>query len=262
MTFYEFLRTLAIPVLPVLHGRAHGDLRRLIRHSHKDRAGKPPLRLLDIGGRSSPYTTCLKARITLLDLPRESEVQEDLALGIDQQVLANVRRRRSNIDGVILEDMCRSTLADDSFDAAVAVEVLEHVPDDSGFLAQIARVVRPGGWFYLTTPNGEWVKHEETDNPDHLRHYTRAELTALLEAYFDDVRVVYAVRTGKQRWRGLKPFNFRRPGRLLMGMASNVVNHWQSRGLDDTPRRTAHLIGIARVSKRDQRALKHEEGRG
>lgn len=253
MTLYEFLRTLAIPVLPVLHGRAHADLRRLIRRAEVNgdgggRRSEPP-RLLDIGGRSSPYTTCLKARITLLDLPRESEVQEDLALGINQQVLANVRRRRSNIDQVILEDMCQTTLSDGSFDAAVAVEVLEHVPDDSRFLEQIARVVRPGGWFYMTTPNGEWVKHEETDNPDHLRHYTRAQLAELLKEHFVDVRVVYGVRTGKQRWRGLKPFSLRRPGRLLLGMASNVINHWQSRGLDDTPQRTAHLIAVGRVAE-------------
>ncbi len=251
MTFYELLRTLAIPVLPVLHGRAHADLRRLIRQSEResraDGGGGEPPRLLDIGGRSSPYTTCLKARITLLDLPRESEVQEDLALGINQQVLAKVRRRRSNIDQVILEDMCRTTLDDDSFDAAVAVEVLEHVPDDSGFLTQIARVVRPGGWFYMTTPNGEWVKHEETDNPDHLRHYTRVQLATLLEKHFDEVRVVYGVRTGKQRWRGLRPFSLRRPGRLLVGMVSNLINHWQSRGLDDNPRRTAHLIAVGRA---------------
>jgi len=242
MTPFEILRTLAIPVLPVLQGRAHFDLRRLIRQGRSAKA----ISLLDIGGRSSPYTTALAARVTLLDLPRENEIQEQLSLGVNDEVLAKVRKRRSNIDRVIIEDMCQTTLPDDSFDAAVAVEVIEHVPDDDGFLAQMARVIRPGGWAYLTTPNGEWVKHELNDNPDHLRHYTRDQLDALLQRHFSDVQVVYGVKTGKARWRGLRSFSLRHPIRLGVSMVSNLINHWQSRGLDDTHRRTAHLIAIAR----------------
>jgi SAM-dependent methyltransferase len=43
--------------------------------------------------------------------------------------------------------------ADASFDLAIAIEVIEHVPDKPGFLAQIFRVLRPGGRVFLTTPN-------------------------------------------------------------------------------------------------------------
>ncbi|MCG8460390.1 MAG: hypothetical protein MI919_29260, partial [Holophagales bacterium] len=110
-----------------------------------------------------------------------------------------------------------------------------------------ARVLRPGGWIYLTTPNGDWVKNEPPHyNPDHLRHYRRRELEALLERHFDEVVVVYAVKTGRHRVRGLRSFEMRRPAALAVTLFSNVISHLESRGLDQTPRRTAHLVAIAR----------------
>ncbi len=41
---------------------------------------------------------------------------------------------------------------DDSFDAVLAFEVIEHVEDDTGLLGEIARVSRPGGVLILSTP--------------------------------------------------------------------------------------------------------------
>jgi SAM-dependent methyltransferase len=52
--------------------------------------------------------------------------------------------------------------ADGSFDLAIAIEVIEHVPDKPGLLAQIFRVLRPGGRVFLTTPNPQcWALRAE-----------------------------------------------------------------------------------------------------
>ncbi|MEM9553863.1 MAG: methyltransferase domain-containing protein [Acidobacteriota bacterium] len=247
MTLYEIARRLAWPVLPVLHGRAMRDLQELVYGL--GRAGTP--RLLDIGGRSSPYTVGLRARVTILDVPRASEVQESLHLGVDARLEEHLTTRRSNLEGLRLEDMCTTTLPDASFDGVVAVEVIEHVEDDATFVAQTARVLAPHGWAYFTTPNGEWVKNEAPHyNPDHVRHYTRAELEALLRTAFDEVDVVYAVRTGRHRYRGLRSFSPRRPFAMLSAMAANVINHVESRAVDTQSRRTAHLIARARRPRR------------
>ncbi|MEO3751001.1 methyltransferase domain-containing protein [Streptomyces sp. B6B3] len=41
---------------------------------------------------------------------------------------------------------------DDSFDAVIAAEILEHIPDDKGALAEAVRVLRPGGRLAVTVP--------------------------------------------------------------------------------------------------------------
>ena len=42
--------------------------------------------------------------------------------------------------------------ADAAFDRVVAAEVLEHLPDDLGAMAELARVLRPGGTLAVTVP--------------------------------------------------------------------------------------------------------------
>ena len=44
-------------------------------------------------------------------------------------------------------------LPDGSVDAAVAVETIEHLENPRAFLRELARIVRPGGWVVVTTPN-------------------------------------------------------------------------------------------------------------
>lgn len=43
--------------------------------------------------------------------------------------------------------------ADGEFDAMVSIEGIEHLENPSFFLRECARVVRPGGWVFLSTPN-------------------------------------------------------------------------------------------------------------
>ncbi|WP_206933812.1 bifunctional 2-polyprenyl-6-hydroxyphenol methylase/3-demethylubiquinol 3-O-methyltransferase UbiG [Roseococcus thiosulfatophilus] len=47
------------------------------------------------------------------------------------------------------------TLEETGFDAVLALEVIEHVPPEerAGFLAALARAVKPGGWVMLSTLN-------------------------------------------------------------------------------------------------------------
>jgi SAM-dependent methyltransferase len=79
--------------------------------------------------------------------------------------------------------------ADGSFDAIIAAEILEHLPGDAAALAEIARVLRPGGTVAVTVP--AWLpericwalSREYHEVPGgHVRIFTRAELTAKLTA--------------------------------------------------------------------------------
>jgi 2-polyprenyl-6-hydroxyphenyl methylase/3-demethylubiquinone-9 3-methyltransferase len=44
-----------------------------------------------------------------------------------------------------------------SFDLVIASEVIEHFSQPSLGLQEIARVLKPGGWLVLTTPNRRWL---------------------------------------------------------------------------------------------------------
>ena len=78
---------------------------------------------------------------------------------------------------------------DDSFDRVIAAEILEHVPQDGAAIAEIVRVVRPGGLVAVSVPR-RWpericwalsdIYHEVEGG--HVRIYRGHELLASLEA--------------------------------------------------------------------------------
>lgn len=242
MKLYELARVAATPVLPALAVRVRRDLKALVRSG-----ARRPARVLDVGGRRSPYTVGLDARVTVLDVPREGEVRDRLGLGMTGEIEERLRRRRSNVEGVVLQDMARCELPDASYDGVVCVEVIEHVREIEPFLDHVARVLAPGGWAYLTTPNGDYFTGEAREwNPDHVHHFGREELRGQLARRFDEVDVRYAVRTGPNRVRGQGGLSWRRPLRSAGTVLANLRSRRESRGLDDEPWRTAHLVAVAR----------------
>ena len=237
MTWYERLQLAVAPVQLPLRAEVRRRLRQLT-------AEQPGLRLLDVGGRRSPYTIGVPASVTVTDLPRASAVQQQLHLGLTQELQSDLHRRRTNVAEVILDDMTRSELPAESFDAVVSVEVLEHVDEDDLFLANASAVLRPGGWFLMTTPNGD---NRPIPHGDHRRHYRREQLAELLNRHFERVSIDYAICAGAWRTRGLASWSIRHPGATALGMVGNLVNRRESRrpGVAEQAKGTQHLIALA-----------------
>jgi len=81
-------------------------------------------------------------------------------------------------------DILALPFADGEFDRVIASEILEHVPNDIGAIAEIARVLRPGGTLVVTVPRWLpeiicWKLSDEYHSVEggHIRIYTDAELT-------------------------------------------------------------------------------------
>ena len=77
-------------------------------------------------------------------------------------------------------------IADNSFDSIVTFQVIEHIQNDELFLKEIARVLKPGGKAYVSTPN---ITMTLSRNPWHIREYTAKQLEDLGKKYFSEVNV-------------------------------------------------------------------------
>lgn len=239
LTAFEIRYLLLEPFLPPLYQIARSQVL-----AHLPR-GSRTMELLDVGGRKSHTTIGVPARVTITDVPRTTSLQHDLNLGFNEAIRTQIQGRRSNVHAVVYDDMTDSALPDAAFDFVLSVEVIEHVEKDALFVSHIARVMRPGGVFFLTTPNGDFVANT---NPDHKRHYRKKELEALLGRYFQQVRVWYGVPDSPWRRRGLKSWSLRRPIRTVTSMGANWIDGqrsrfraWRSRAMG-----THHLFALCR----------------
>jgi SAM-dependent methyltransferase len=78
------------------------------------------------------------------------------------------------------------------WDRILSCEVLEHVPDMAGFLANLRRHLAPGGIAFVSTPNREVFSlgfEPSPVNREHVKELDLAEFTALLHRSFPSVEV-------------------------------------------------------------------------
>ena len=86
------------------------------------------------------------------------------------------------------------SFASGSFDYVVCFQVIEHIEDDSEFVREVARVLRPGGKFIVSTPNAPMSL---TRNPWHVREYSSDELQNLLSIAFNTIERAGVAGNGK-----------------------------------------------------------------
>jgi len=106
------------------------------------------------------------------------------------------KRRRANLEYRV-EDATHLSFADNEFDLASAIEVLEHVPDPEHTLAEMARcarghllvsVPREPLWRMLNMARGAyWPALGNT--PGHINHFSRRGFAGLLSRYGEVVAV-------------------------------------------------------------------------
>jgi ubiquinone/menaquinone biosynthesis C-methylase UbiE len=83
---------------------------------------------------------------------------------------------------------------DGTFDVVTALDVLEHINDDTQALKEWIRVLKPGGSLLLTVPAYQWLwsQHDEINN--HYRRYLRKQLRKQLDkAGFKVIKASYAI---------------------------------------------------------------------
>jgi SAM-dependent methyltransferase len=152
------------------------------------RAGE---RVLDVG--------CGEGRF-VAELARKGA--EVVGIDVAAEPLRRARALHPALDLRLVDGEGPWSLADASFDAVWAGEVIEHVADTAGWLSELRRVLRSGGILLLSTPDHgrlqmlRWALEPRAfeahfdPRADHLRFYTRRALSELLEDFgFQDVAV-------------------------------------------------------------------------
>ncbi len=147
--------------------RARAELLETVLSEH---VGEPR-RLLDVGSADGPSVSWLR--------------------GHGKQVALDVDPRGLGAGGV-----CGSALelpfGDETFDVVAAFDVIEHCDPEAQVLAEVRRVLTPGGRFLMSVPAYQWAWTQFDDHNHHFRRYTRGRaVRALKQAGFTVDRATY-----------------------------------------------------------------------
>ena len=155
-------------------------------------AGLPPAaRILDLGGTHQGFADGALIhlgypypfeRLVVVDLPVED--RHEIYRGGSQG--ATVHSELGPVEFAFHSMVDLSAYPDESFDLVYSGQSIEHVTEEEGdtVAREVFRVLAPGGWFCLDTPNGPvWrLRSVALMNDDHKIEYGAEALRAKLEA--------------------------------------------------------------------------------
>ncbi|HEY4411409.1 MAG TPA: class I SAM-dependent methyltransferase [Gaiellaceae bacterium] len=107
-----------------------------------------------------------------------------------------------DVEFVVL-DAISLPFANESFDVVCSFETIEHLPDRDAYLAGVARVLRDGGTFIVSTPRVERTV-EDPANPFHHVEYARPDFESLLARFFGHIEMYGQRRVQTARYRALR----------------------------------------------------------
>jgi ubiquinone/menaquinone biosynthesis C-methylase UbiE len=124
---------------------------------------------------------------------------------IDPEVVECAQRfwRRPSMKFILL-DATRLPFSDDSFEAIISMETIEHLEQYEDYLSECKRVLKQGGVFICSTPyRGYGVPGITTIFPLHVHEFSPQELRELLRDYFREIRLYgqgYWHKRERKRW--------------------------------------------------------------
>jgi SAM-dependent methyltransferase len=112
--------------------------------------------------------------------------------GVELSEASVALARERALGEVIAGSVLEMPFADDSFDLAVSLDVIEHLEDDLAALRELRRTIAPGGALLVTVPAYQWLWSGHDEINHHHRRYTRRSLQRVAEqAGWSQVRTTY-----------------------------------------------------------------------
>src|SRR5262245_15220332 len=141
-------------------------------------------RFLEIGCSTGELLDAASSSFTAMGVEADEEVSRSAAMrGLD----------------VFNGTLCDARFPEVHFDAAAMYHVIEHVPSPRRELRELRRIIKPGGWLVLETPNiatlwyrllgARWRQFI----PDHIFFFTPRTITELCESEGFEIRELRSV---------------------------------------------------------------------
>jgi SAM-dependent methyltransferase len=149
----------------------HRFLLHAVRRAFRSRPAGSALSAIDLGGGCGGWIAYLQARQP--ELFRELALADSStrALAYAENVVGP-SAKRYQVDLLNLSWTNR-------WDAAFLLDVIEHIPDDLAVLQQVHKVLKPGGYLFVTTPAFQCFWSYNDDLSHHLRRYRRRDYARL-----------------------------------------------------------------------------------
>jgi SAM-dependent methyltransferase len=144
---------------------------RLVLSILKRYAIAPPARVLDAG---CGWGTTLDAL--------EQRGYQPTGVDVSRQALEHLDRPdRMLIEADLTCEFAPTAVAQSAFDAVLALDVIEHIDDDATALANLGRLVRPGGIMIVSVPALPELFSEFDQVQGHRRRYQPEQLRAAFD---------------------------------------------------------------------------------
>lgn len=155
--------------------------------------------VLDIGCGTGRYTI-------------HSQRAGNRVIGSELVYSAAVGAKKRGLDVIVGDSETSFPFADETFDRAQCIEVIEHLMDPVSTLKEINRVLKVGGELFISTPNAAWWAHRvlmllgitsfghsptyPVEVNMHIRHFTMSTLRDFLERMGFEVLRTQGTYTG------------------------------------------------------------------
>ncbi|MCH9779918.1 MAG: class I SAM-dependent methyltransferase [Alphaproteobacteria bacterium] len=118
---------------------------------------------------------------------------------IEEKVIhfANDHHAGANVS-FVASDAMQLDLPENSLDAIVSIETIEHVPDSAGLIAHFARWIRPRGVFVGSVPNEDVIPWATSGSVYHYRHFRPQEITDMLTEHGFELLEIFSQARDKQ----------------------------------------------------------------
>lgn len=122
--------------------------------------------------------------------------QRGFASGLDFSPVALQYCRERKLCDLAQADVKNLPIQSASVDIVLALDLVEHIPDDVGLLSEFQRILRPGGIGVFSVPAHKnlWSNHDVALH--HIRRYERTEFLDLVKgAGLEPIKYTYGVAT-------------------------------------------------------------------